>query len=110
MPYDTELADRIRSALTDEPGLTERKMFGGLAFLVNGNMAVAASGQGGLLVHIDPADAESLTKEARVRRMEMRGREMDGWVRVDAEAVDDDVALARWVRIGVTYARALPPK
>jgi hypothetical protein len=110
MPYDKDLADRIRSALTDQPGLTEQKMFGGLAFLVHGHMAVAASGQGGLLLHIDPADADSLTKEPQVRRMEMRGREMDGWLRVDAEAVDDDTALRRWVTIGVTYAGSLPPK
>jgi hypothetical protein len=110
MAYDEELADRIRAALTDQSGLTEQKMFGGLAFLVHGNMAVAASGQGGLLLHIDPADADELTKEPHVRRMEMRGREMDGWLRVDAEAVDEDAALGRWVVIGVTYAGSLPAK
>jgi TfoX/Sxy family transcriptional regulator of competence genes len=110
MAYDEDLADRIRSALTDQAGLTEKKMFGGLAFLVHGNMAVAASGQGGLLLHIDPADADSLTKEPRARRMEMRGREMDGWLRVDADAVDDDTALRRWVTIGATYAGSLPAK
>jgi len=110
MAYDEDLADRIRAALTDEPGLTEKKMFGGLAFLVHGNMAVAASGQGGVLVHIDPADAGALTKEPHVRRMEMRGREMDGWLRIDADAVDDDARLRRWVTIGVTYAGSLPPK
>jgi TfoX/Sxy family transcriptional regulator of competence genes len=110
MAYDEELADRIRAALSNEPGLTEKKMFGGLAFLVHGNMAVAASGQGGLLLHIDPADAGALTEEPHVRRMEMRGREMDGWLRVDADAVDDDAELTRWAAIGVAYARSLPPK
>jgi TfoX/Sxy family transcriptional regulator of competence genes len=110
MAYDEDLADRVRSALTDQPGLTEKKMFGGLAFLVHGNMAVAASGQGGLLLHIDAADADALTKEPHVRRMEMRGREMDGWLRIDAEAVDDDTVLRRWVTIGATYAGSLPAK
>ena len=111
MAYDEDLADRIRAALTNQPGLTEKKMFGGLAFLVHGNMAVAASGQGGLLLHVDPADAGAFTKESHVRRMEMRGREMDGWLRIDAEAVaDDDAALERWVTIGVTYAGSLPAK
>jgi TfoX/Sxy family transcriptional regulator of competence genes len=110
MAYDEELADRIRAAMSEQRGVTERKMFGGLAFLVNGNMAVAASGQGGLLVHIDPADAETLTAQPEVRRMEMRGREMDGWLRVGDAAVDDDAELARWVSIGVAYAGSLPPK
>ena len=110
MAYDEELAERVRAALGDQRGVVEKKMFGGLAFLVDGNMAVAASGQGGLLVHIDPADAESLTTQPGVRRMEMRGREMDGWLRVTDSAVGDDASLARWVTIGVTYARSLPAK
>jgi hypothetical protein len=109
MAYDEELAGRIRASVGGEPGLTEKKMFGGLAFLINGNMAVAASGQGGLLLRIDPADSDSLARERGARPFEMRGREMDGWLRVDTEAVDDD-ALERWVNIGVNYARSLPPK
>jgi hypothetical protein len=108
--YDDGLADRVREAVADEPGLTEKRMFGGLAFLVRGNMAVAASGQGGLMVRIDPADAETLTQEQSVHRMEMRGRELDGWLRVGDEAVARDEDLQRWVDIGVLYARSLPPK
>jgi TfoX/Sxy family transcriptional regulator of competence genes len=85
-------------------------MFGGLAFLVHGNMAVSASSQGGLLLRIDPASADSLVSEAHVRRFEMRGREMDGWLRVDAEALGTDRQLQRWVNHGLTYARSLPHK
>jgi len=110
MAYDVELADRIREVVQAEPGLTEKRMFGGLAFLVHGHMAVSASGQGGLLLRVDPAETESLLSEPHVGRFEMRGREMDGWLRVDAEAVDTDESLRRWVRHGVDYARSLPPK
>jgi TfoX/Sxy family transcriptional regulator of competence genes len=85
-------------------------MFGGLAFLVGGNMAVSASSQGGLLLRIDPARADSLVDEQHVRRFEMRGRQMDGWLRVDVELLDTDEELRAWVRHGVDYARALPPK
>jgi len=85
-------------------------MFGGLAFLVNGNMAVSASGQGGLLVRVDPGDTESMVREDGVTRFEMRGRAMDGWVRVDPSALPSDQELHRWVRVGVTYATSLPPK
>lgn len=110
MAYDEELADRIREVVQDEPGLAEKRMFGGLAFLVNGNMAVAASGQGGLLLRIDPSQAESLVDHQHVFRFEMRGREMDGWLRVDSEAVETDDALRRWLDHGLTYARSLAPK
>jgi TfoX/Sxy family transcriptional regulator of competence genes len=110
MAYDVELADRIRDAVQGEPGLSEKRMFGGLAFLVNGNMAVAASGQGGLLLRIDPAQTESLVDEQHVFRMEMRGREMDGWLRVDVEVLGTDEDLQHWVDHGVGYARSLPPK
>src|SRR3954465_12071948 len=88
--YDEDLANRVRELVQDEPGLTEKRMFGGLAFLVHGNMAVSASSQGGLLLRIDPAQADTLTAEPQVRRFEMRGREMDGWLRVDPEAVEAD--------------------
>jgi len=108
--YDVVLADRIRELVHGEPGLSEKQMFGGLAFLVRGNMAVSASGQGGLLLRIDPADAESLTSHPLVRRFEMRGREMDGWLRVDVEALEPDDELRRWVDVGLAYARSLPAK
>ncbi|HET7305555.1 MAG TPA: TfoX/Sxy family protein [Segeticoccus sp.] len=110
MAYDEELADRIRETLQDETELTERRMFGGLAFLVRGNMAVAASGQGGLLVHIDPTRAVEWVDGRHVRRMEMRGRAMDGWLRVDSDVLDSDRALQQWVARGVARARSLPPK
>jgi hypothetical protein len=103
--YDEQLAGRIRELVADEPGLTEQKMFGGLAFLIGGNMAVAASGQGGLLVHVDKAVGEELIRTTSARPMEMRGREMAGWLRV--EPADD---LAEWVERGTAYARSLPAK
>jgi hypothetical protein len=110
MAYDEELADRIREVVQDEPGLSEKRMFGGLAFLINGNMAVSASGQGGLLLRIDPSETESLVDQQHVRRFEMRGREMDGWLRVDAEVLVTYDDLRRWVDHGLTYARSLAPK
>ena len=106
MAYDEELADRIRSLVADAGGLTEQKMFGGLAFLVNGNMAVAASGQGGLLVRVDPAESAGLVEATAAEEMVMRGRPMAGWLRVDP--AEDE--LPEWVERGVSYARSLPPK
>ena len=85
MAYDEDLAERIRELLAGERGLTEKKMFGGLAFLIGGNMAVAASGQGGALVRVDPAASGKLVATTKARLMEMRGRSMQGWLRVDAE-------------------------
>ena len=110
MAYDEELADRIRELVADEPALTEKKMFGGLGFLVGGNMAVSASGQGGLLVRVDPAESDELVSSTNARPMEMRGREMKGWLRVDSDDVKTDDALASWVERGVSFARSLPPK
>ena len=110
MAYDEELAARIRGLVEGEPGLTEKKMFGGLAFLVRGNMAIAASGQGGLLVRVDPDESDDLTRTTNARPMEMRGREMAGWLRVDTEDVRTDAELAKWVEHGLGYARSLPPK
>lgn len=110
MAYDEGLADRIREQLGAEPGLTEKRMFGGLAFLINGNMAVSASGQGGLLLRIDPAETERLAAQPHAQRFIMRGREMDGWLRVDADALDSDAEFGGWVDRGVAYARTLPPK
>jgi TfoX/Sxy family transcriptional regulator of competence genes len=110
MPYDEELAGRIRALLGDRPGLTEKQMFGGLAFLVGGNMAIAASGQGGILVRVDPQESEELVATTPAEPMEMRGRRMAGWLRVDTAAVADDSALGEWVERGATYAGSLPPK
>jgi TfoX/Sxy family transcriptional regulator of competence genes len=108
--YDEELADRVRGLIGSETGQTEQKMFGGLAFLIGGNMAVAASGQGGLLVRVDPAESDALVESTNASVMEMRGRRMRGWLRVDADAVRDDRELAAWVERGATYARSLPAK
>jgi TfoX/Sxy family transcriptional regulator of competence genes len=110
MPYDRELADRIREIVQAEPGVTERRMFGGLAFLVDGRMAVTASRQGGLLLRVDPARAGELISEPHVGPFEMRGRELDGWLRVDDEVLQADDELRDWVRHGVTYARSLAAK
>ena len=110
MAYDEDLADRLRVATSDVDGLTEKKMFGGLAFLVNGNMAVAASGQGGLLLRVDPETSDELVDDVQVTRMEMRGRQMDGWLRVDTSAIEDDAALDGFVAIGVGYASSLPAR
>ena len=110
MAYDEELAARIRELVGSESGLTEQKIFGGLAFLVGGNMAVAASGQGGLLVRVDPEESSGLVESTPAYNMVMRGRPMDGWLRVDAADVADDAGLTRWVGLGVAYARSLPPK
>jgi TfoX/Sxy family transcriptional regulator of competence genes len=107
MAYDEALAEKVR-ALTD--GASEKPMFGGLAFLVGGNMAVAASGQGGLLVRVDPAESDELVATTAARPMEMRGRPMRGWLRVDVDGDDDDEALREWVGRGLAYARTLPPK
>jgi hypothetical protein len=108
--YDEALAERIRTLVAGEPGLTEQKMFGGLAFLIGGNMAVAASGQGGLLVRADPDESDALTTTTPASLMEMRGRVMSGWLRVDAADVAADADLERWVGIGTAYARSLPAK
>jgi TfoX/Sxy family transcriptional regulator of competence genes len=110
MAYDEELAGRIRDLLNEEADLTEQKMFGGLAFLIRGNMAVAASGQGGLLVRVDPAESDRLVATTSARPMEMRGREMRGWLRVAPDEVGTTPQLAEWVTLGATYARSLPPK
>jgi TfoX/Sxy family transcriptional regulator of competence genes len=110
MAYDEELADRIRMLLGERPGLSERKMFGGLAFLAGGNMAVAASGQGGILVRVDPDESDELVASTPAAPMEMRGRSMAGWLRMDAADVAEDAALGEWVERGWRYASSLPPK
>lgn len=110
MNYDEELASRIRDLMCDEPGLTEKKMFGGLAFLIGGNMAVAASGQGGLMVRVDPTESDGSVATSPARLVEMRGRQMQGWLRVDTEHLRTTRQLAVWVERGTAFARSLPAK
>jgi hypothetical protein len=110
MTYDPELANRLREAMAGEDGVGERTMFGGLAFLVNGNLAVAASSRGGLMVRADPPDTDALIADEHAERFVMRGKEMAGWLRIRPAGVDTDADLARWVGIGVAYAGTLPPK
>ena len=110
MAYDEDLANRIRELIAESPDLEEQRMFGGLAFLIGGHMSVAASGQGGLLVRVDPDETEALVGKPHARAFEMRGREMRGWLRVDPEGARTKRQLEPWVRRGVGYARSLPPK
>ena len=110
MAYDEDLARRIRELIASEADVTERRMFGGLAFLVAGNMSVAASGQGGLMVRVAPEETDALLAKPHARTFEMRGRAMQGWLRVDAEGVQTNRELEPWVRLGVAYARSLAPK
>jgi hypothetical protein len=110
MAYDEDLANRIRELVADEPGLTEKKMFGGLAFMIGGNMAVSASGRGGLLLHVDPEETDALLAKPHAEPFEMRGRSMSGWLRVAPEGVKTKRQLERWVARGVAYAKSLPPK
>ena len=110
MAYDEDLADRIRELLAGDRTVTEKRMFGGLAFLVDGKMAVTASGKGGLLARIDPAQHDRLTRSAHVDAFVMRGRPMDGWLHVGPEAVRSTRQLRTWVERCVTHARSLPPK
>jgi len=110
MAYDQDLANRIRELVLTEPGVTEQRMFGGLAFLINGNMSVSASGQGGVLLRVDPAETEALLGKPHAYPFEMRGRVMQGWLRVDAEGLKTKRQLERWVARGVAYARSLPSK
>ncbi len=110
MAYDEDLADRLRELLSGDADVTEKKMFGGLAFLVGGNMAIAASGQGGVLVRVDPSSAGALLTRTKAEPMQMRGRDVAGWLRVDAADVRTKRQLLSWVERGVGYARSLPPK
>jgi TfoX/Sxy family transcriptional regulator of competence genes len=108
--YDEDLADRIRELLGSERGVTEQKMFGGLGFMIGGNMAVAASGQGGALVRVDPEESDRIVATSTARPMEMRGKQMAGWLRVPSEDLRTKRQLTKWVTLGATYARSLPPK
>jgi TfoX/Sxy family transcriptional regulator of competence genes len=110
MAYDEDLADRIRMLVAKEPGLSEKKMFGGLAFLIGGNMAIAASGQGGILVRVDPTQSDALVARTKASVAEMRGRPMPGWLRVRSDDVRTRPQLTKWVTLSTTFARSLPPK
>jgi hypothetical protein len=110
MAYDEGLADRIRDLLGSEPDVIEKKMFGGLAFLIGGNMAVAASGQGGVLVRVDPARSDRLIATTSAHPMKMRGRTMRGWLRVGPDDLRTKRQLAKWVEVGRSYAGSLPKK
>jgi len=110
MAYDTDLADRIRELLGTVRGVDEKRMFGGLAFLINGNMSVAVSKQGGILVRVPPDDTEKLLARGHVNPMVMAGRETRGWIRVDADGVKTKRQLSTWVTRGVEFAQGLPPK
>jgi TfoX N-terminal domain len=109
MAFDAELADSLRTLLGDRVG-EEKKVFGGLAFMIGGNMAVAASSNGGIIVRVDPADGPELAQTPGVAMMVMRDKPMHGWLRVDAAEIADDAALAPWVERGAAYAASLPPK
>ncbi len=110
MAYDDDLASRIRELTSGQPRLTEQKMFGGLAFLIGGNMAVAASGQSGLLVRVDAATSDTLVATTAAEPMVMRNRPMRGWLRVSQEHLRTKRQLAKWVDLGMSYARSLPTK
>src|SRR5215472_11583212 len=108
--YDQELADRIRQLIGSDPELTEKKMFGGLAFLIRGNMAIAASSEGGAMVRVDPAQSDSLVATTEAALVQMRGRDMPGWLRVSADNLRTEEQLTPWIELGAGYARSLPPK
>ncbi len=110
MAYDEILGDRIRARLDTTDGVTEKRMFGGLAFLIGGNLAVVASSRGGLMVRVPPEDTGALLEEPGAAPFVMRGKELAGWLRVDADAIDDEPSLARWVDRGAAFAGSLPAK
>ena len=110
MAYDEDLADRIRELLSEQGGVTEKKMFGGLAFLIGGNMAIAASGQGGALVRVDPDQADRLVETTPAEPAVMRGRPMQGWLRVESDDLRTKRRLEKWVKLSAAYASSLPPK
>jgi hypothetical protein len=108
--YDEELAERLRELLESEPRLTEKRMFGGLAFLIGGNIAIAASHQGGVLVRVNPTESDTIVDTSKAEVAVMRGRPMDGWLRVAPEHLGTKRQLAKWSGLGAAYARTLPPK
>lgn len=110
MAYDEALAERIRTLAVDEPDMREKKMFGGLGFMLDGHTAFTCSGQGGLMVRVNPDDADRLTLGAGVERFEMNGRKMNGWLHIDAAQLEDDEQLGEWLSVGIDFASTLPPK
>jgi len=110
MAYDEVLASRIRDLVGPDPELTEKKMFGGLGFLIRGHLAISASGQGGILTRVDPGQADELVTVTPATVAVMRGREMPGWLRVAAGDLGTDDDLEPWVERGIAYARSLPPR
>lgn len=110
MAYDEALAERIRELVAKERGMTEQKMFGGLGFMIGGNMAIAASGQGGLMVRVDPDRSDAICAKSKAEPIVMRGRPMAGWLRVESADVKTKAQLTKWVTLGTSYAKSLPPK
>lgn len=110
MAYDQDIVNRVREHVGHEHGLTEKRMFGGHAFLINGHLAVSASSKGGLMVRVDPAESQTLLRQPHAEPFEMRGREMTGWLHLRVDSDMDDGELGRWVERGVGYAQSLPPK
>lgn len=110
MAYDEHLAERIRALLGVESGVQEKEMFGSLGFLIGGNVAIAASGQGGVLVRVAPDQADDIVTTSKAEPAIMRGRPLAGWLRVAAEHVSTTRELERWVNLGAARARALPAK
>jgi TfoX/Sxy family transcriptional regulator of competence genes len=110
MAYDEDLAHRVRELLAEQDGVSEMSMFGGLAFLLDGNMSVAVSSRGGLMLRVEPDATDEALSRPHARVFEMRGRPVKGWIRVDAEGLRTKRQLAAWVRRGVEFARSLPPK
>jgi hypothetical protein len=110
MAYDEGLAERMRKMLGDQPGLTEKQMFGGLAFMIGGNMACGVSGKGGMIVRLAAGDTEDALQHAGVRIFDMTGRPMKGWLIVEEQVIAEDEDLRHWVDVGVAYASSLPPK
>lgn len=110
MAYDLELAARLRAALSFEDGITEKAMFGGLAFLSRGNMVVAASGRGGLMLRVDPAGHDAQLSREGVHPMVMNGRSAKGWLRVDEAVADTEDSLRGWLELALRYVRTLPAK
>jgi TfoX/Sxy family transcriptional regulator of competence genes len=110
MPYDEKLAERLRTLLAKERNVTEKKMFGGIGFIVRGNMCVSASGKGGILVRIDPEESDAAIARPHATLMEMGGRKMAGWIRVDAAGLKSERELESWVRRALEYVKTLPAK
>jgi TfoX/Sxy family transcriptional regulator of competence genes len=110
MAYDEDLANRVRELIPPEASVVERRMFGGLAFLIGGHMSVSVSGRGGLMLRCEPSETDALLAKPHAAPFEMRGRAMDGWLRVDPSGLQTKRQLERWVARGVAHARSLPPK